>query len=129
MSLPSVIALMMEQGHEPAAHPAGETAAESFNAGDVIIGHVSNSSPEHPLIHLPPIFGIDMSVTKHVFMLWLVAAIIFIGVTVVARAYVRRQRLVPTGAAGLLEVAVDFIRDGVARPNLGDKWTDVWTPY
>jgi F-type H+-transporting ATPase subunit a len=62
-------------------------------------------------------------------MLWLVAAIIFIGVTAVARAYVRRSRLVPTGAAGLLEVAVDFIRDGVARPNLGEKWTDIWTPY
>jgi F-type H+-transporting ATPase subunit a len=62
-------------------------------------------------------------------MLWLVAAVIFIGVTAIVRAYVRRSRLVPTGPAGLLEVAVDFIREGVARPNLGEKWTDVWTPY
>ena len=31
-----------------------------------------------PLIHLPTIAGIDFSVTKHVFMLWLVAGFIFL---------------------------------------------------
>ena len=31
--------------------------------GDNIIHHVSNSSLDHPLIHLPPVFGIDISVT------------------------------------------------------------------
>ena len=41
-------------------------AAEKFNAGESIIEHVSNSSIDHPLIHLPTIFGIDFSVTKHV---------------------------------------------------------------
>ena len=41
--------------------------------GDNIIHHVSNSSLDHPLIHLPHIFGIDLSVTKHVLMLWIVA--------------------------------------------------------
>ena len=40
----------------------------------MIIEHVANSALDHPLIHLPAIFGIDLSVTKHVFMLWLVAA-------------------------------------------------------
>jgi hypothetical protein len=53
-------------------------AAEGpFNAGQVIIEHVSNSSLEHPLFHLPTLFGIDFSVTKHVLMLWLVAALVF----------------------------------------------------
>ena len=28
----------------------------------------------------------------------------------------------------VLEIGVEFIRDGVARPNLGAKWTPVWTP-
>ena len=59
------------------AAEAVETAAEGFNAGEVIIEHVANSSLEHPLIHLPTIAGIDFSVTKHVFMLWLVAALVF----------------------------------------------------
>jgi F-type H+-transporting ATPase subunit a len=106
-----------------AAEPSG-----GFDAGEVIIGHVSNSSHQTPLIHLPTVFGIDLSVTKHVFMLWLVAATIFVVITAIVRRYVKDGKLVPSGGANLLEVAVDFIRDGVARPNLGDKWTDRWTP-
>ncbi|MCC7007905.1 MAG: F0F1 ATP synthase subunit A [Acidobacteria bacterium] len=116
---------MFEQGHVPEP----QTAAEGFNAGEVIIGHVSNSSREHPLIHLPTIFGIDMSVTKHVFMLWLVAAALFLIVTAIVRRYVRQERLVPTGAANVLELVVEFIRDGVVRPNVGGKWTEAWTPF
>ena len=40
----------------------------------MIIHHVANSPIGEPLIHLPRILGIDFSVTKHVLMLWLVAA-------------------------------------------------------
>jgi F-type H+-transporting ATPase subunit a len=93
-----------------------------------IIGHVANSSPDHPLIHLPTVFGIDLSVSKHVFMLWLVAALIFLVVTAIVRRYIRQSRLVPSGAATVLEIAVEFIRDNVVRPSLGAKWTAVWTP-
>jgi hypothetical protein len=32
---------------------AVETATEGFNAGEVIIEHVSNSPIDHPLVHLP----------------------------------------------------------------------------
>ena len=52
---------------------AAEGAAEGFNAGKIIIEHVANSSLDHPLIHLPKLLGVDMSVTKHVLMLWIVA--------------------------------------------------------
>ena len=55
--------------------------AEKFNAGEIIIEHVSNSALDHPLIHLPTVLGIDFSVTKHVLMLWLVAAFVFVVVT------------------------------------------------
>jgi F-type H+-transporting ATPase subunit a len=108
--------------------PEPQAAAEAFNAGDVILGHVSNSSLEHPLIHLPRIFGIDMSVTKHVFMLWTVAALLFVTVTVLVRRYVRQTRLVPTGPMNALEAGVEFIRDTVVEPNIGHKWTNTWTP-
>ena len=68
----------MLQGHEVqhAAEAAKEVAREGFNAGETIIGHVANSGIDHPLIHLPKIFGIDFSVTKHVLMIWLVAALL-----------------------------------------------------
>ena len=53
-------------------HVAGQAAEpEKFDAGRTIIEHVSNSSPEHPILQLPTIAGIDFSVTKHVLMLWL----------------------------------------------------------
>ena len=58
--------------------PPERARRRTFNAGETIIEHVSNSSIEHPLIHLPKIFGIDFSVTKHVLMLWLVAAFVFV---------------------------------------------------
>ncbi len=111
---------MQDQTHAP---------AQPFNAGEVIIGHVSNSDPSHPLIHLPTVWGIDLSVSKHVFMIWLVAAIIFVVVTALVRRYVRQTRPVPTGLMNLLELTVVFIRDDVVRPNVGDKWVRVWTPF
>jgi len=118
---------MLEQEHAAAAQTAAE-AAKRFDAGEVIIGHVANSSAEHPLIHLPTVYGIDLSVTKHVFMLWVVAFVLFVGITTIVRRYIRQPRLIPNGPANVLEIGVEFIRDTVATPNLGTKWTPVWLP-
>jgi F-type H+-transporting ATPase subunit a len=107
---------------------AAEAVAEKFNAGQVIIEHVSNSSLEHPLIHLPPIFGIDFSVTKHVLMLWLVAFTVFTAVTWTIRRYLRQDRLVPSGFMNVLEATVEYVRDAIVQPNVGRKWMNAWTP-
>jgi F-type H+-transporting ATPase subunit a len=112
------------QVHEGAA----ETASEGFNAGQVIIEHVANSGLEHPLIHLPTLFGIDFSVTKHVLMLWIVASLVFIVITAAVRRYLRQDRLVPAGFMNALESVVEFIRDSVVQPSVGDKWVKTWTP-
>ncbi len=106
---------------------AGE-AAERFDAGRVILEHVSNSPISHPLIRLPTIAGIDLSVTKHVFMLWLVAALVFVVVTTAVRRYLRQDRLVPSGFMNALEAVVEFVRDEVVRPNVGSRWVNTWTP-
>src|SRR5687768_13110235 len=115
------------QVEEHAAEAAG-AAAEGFNAGEVIIEHVANSGLDHPLIHLPTIAGIDFSVTKHVFMLWVVAALVFTVVTFSVRRYLRQDRLVPSGFMNALESMVEFIRDSVVQPAVGTKWTATWTP-
>jgi F-type H+-transporting ATPase subunit a len=109
------------QGQEVA-----EAAAEGFNAGEVIIGHVANG--EHPIIHLPPIFGIDLSVSKHVFMLWVVAALVFVVVTTAVRRFVKQERPVPSNFMAALEAIVEFLRDSVVRPSVGDKWAATWMP-
>ena len=108
-------------------HVAGK-AHEGFNAGETIIEHVSNSSIDHPLIHLPTVFGIDFSVTKLVFMLWLVSASIFVVVTWIVRRHLGQKRQVPTGAMNGLEYMVEFVRDSIVEPNVGRKWVDTWTP-
>ena len=106
-----------------ATEPAGK-----FKAGEVIIEHVSNSGIEHPLIKLPTVLGIDFSVTKHVFMLWLVAAVLFVVVTWLVRRYLRQDRLIPSGLMNALEAVVEFIRDEIVQPNVGRKWVNSWTP-
>ena len=114
----------------PEIQHAVETAPEKFNAGETIIGHVSNSSHEHPLLHLPTVMGIDLSVTKHVLMLWVVAALLFVTITWLVRRYIRKDadRLVPAGAMNALEAIVEFVRDSIALPNVGKKWVRTWTP-
>jgi F-type H+-transporting ATPase subunit a len=105
-----------------------EEAAEGFNAGEVIIEHVANTALDHPLIHLPIVAGIDFSVTKHVFMLWVVAALVFFVVTTTIRQYLKQDRLVPSGFMNALESMVEYLRDSVVQPSVGDKWTHTWMP-
>jgi len=119
---------MLQPEHVESAAGVASEAAEKFNAGKVIIEHVSNSPIDHPLIHLPTLFGIDFSVTKHVFMLWVVSAIVFLVVTTTVRRYLRQDRLIPTGLMGALEIVVEFVRDGIVEPNVGRKWVNSWTP-
>ena len=111
------------QEHLAAGAPEG-----GFHAGEVIIEHVSNSPIDHPLIHLPTVLGIDLSVTKHVFMLWFVAALLFSVVTWSVRRYLRQDRLVPAGFANGLEAVVEFVRDSIVKPNVGQKWVSTWAP-
>jgi len=117
--------LVQEAVQEHAAAAARE-AAETFNAGEVIIHHVANSS--EPLIQLPKILGIDFSVTKHVLMLWLVAAMLFAVITWVVRRYLKQDRLIPSGLMNGLEAVVEFVRDEIVQPSVGKKWVAMWAP-
>jgi len=111
---------------EHAAEAAGE--AEKFDAGETIIHHIANTPHDEALIHLPTILGIDLSVTKHVFMLWLVALTVFVVITSIVRGYLKKGDPVPKGAANGLEIVVEFIRDSIVAPNVGKKWVMTWTP-
>jgi F-type H+-transporting ATPase subunit a len=110
------------------AAAAAEGSAEKFNAGETIMHHVANSPINEPLIHLPTIAGIDFSVTKHVFMLWLVAATVFVVVSLAVRRYLRQDRPIPSGFMNALEAFVEFVRDDIVQPNVGKKWVNTWAP-
>ena len=55
-------------------------------------------------------------------MLWMVAAVVFVVVTVAVRRYLRQDRLVPSGFMNALEIVVEFMRDSIVAPNVGNKW-------
>ena len=105
-----------------------EELTEAFNVGEMIIEHVSNSSLDHPIFELPTLLGVNFSVTKHVLMLWLVAAGLFAIVTWSTRRYLKQERRIPTGFMNALEAIVQFIRDSVMLPNVGPKFLNTWTP-
>ena len=95
-TLETLTMFVQEIAQEHAA-AAVEGHAGKFDAGETIIHHVANSPLDEPLIHLPKVMGIDFSVTKHVFMLWLVAVTLFVVMTWAVRRYLKQDRLIPTG--------------------------------
>ncbi|MGY8751578.1 MAG: F0F1 ATP synthase subunit A [Fidelibacterota bacterium] len=96
--------------------------------GENIIHHVSNSDIKHPIMHLPHLFGVDMSVTKHVLMLWIVALLVSFTIIIPVRAYLKQNNFIPSGMANAIESITQFIRDSIVAPNVGPKWVNTWTP-
>jgi F-type H+-transporting ATPase subunit a len=107
---------------------ANSSISVMSQVGPNIIHHVSNSDISHPIFHLPTVAGINLSVTKHVFMLWLVAIILAFSIIIPIRQYLKSKSSVPSGWLTLIETIVQFIRDSIVRPNVGEKWVMTWTP-
>ncbi len=76
-----------------------------------------------PEIHL---FGIDISITKHVVFMWLAAIILILIFSRVAKSY--KKSLVPNGVTNLMEVFIVFVRDDIVRPTIG-KGYERFLPY
>ncbi len=104
-----------------------QAAPEKEKAGDVIMHHILNNNvlvfDPFGEIHLPkisPVAGIDISITKHVVMLWLVSAALLIVFSVVGGKYKSMSaRQAPKGLANAMEALVEFIRLDVAKSNIG----------
>lgn len=127
-----------EQALHGAAEAAGavEHAAEGAHGigeqiSHTIVHHITDS-PEIEIwhgVHIPlpqiELFGIDLSITKHIVMMW-VAGLILILLFGVA---FRKRQLVPRGLANVLEIGVQFVRDEIAIKNLGEKDGKRLAPY
>jgi F-type H+-transporting ATPase subunit a len=72
--------------------------------------------PRFAPLHLGGV-TIDLSITKHVVFLWLAALVVVFMAVVASRANARRK--VPRGFGNLMEIAIVFIRDEIALPNMG----------
>ena len=108
-----------------AAAPAA--APEEEKAGDVIMHHILDNSilsfepfGEISLPKIPPVAGIDISITKPVVMLWVVSALLLIVFSVVGGKYKKMNaRQAPKGLVNAMEALVEFIRLDVAKANIG----------
>ncbi len=113
-------------------------AAEHSNSsvmdqvGPNIIHHVSNTFSEtdafHPIISLPTVFGVNLSVSKHVLMLWIVSFLLVLTIILPVRKFIRSKKRVPSGWVNAIEAIAKFIRDAIALPNIGEKWILTWAP-
>ncbi|MCL6462818.1 ATP synthase F0 subcomplex A subunit [Flavobacterium micromati] len=71
---------------------------------------------------------LNFSITKNVFSMFISAIVMFLLFLVVARSY-KKNQLAPKGIAGFLEPLVTFVRDDIARPNIGEKKYAQYMPY
>jgi len=123
--------------HADAAANAAHGAAEGAHGigeqiSHTILHHITNSHeieiPFYGAVHLPefpPIFGIDLSITKHVVMMWIAGLLLILFFSLAFR----RRSMVPKGFANILEVGVIFVRDEIAVKTLGEKDGKRLSPY
>lgn len=79
-------------------------------------------------IYLPhfELFGLDISITRHVVFMWIGAVLLFIVMTRVANAY--KKSFVPKGFTNFWELFIVFVRDEIAMPTIG-KGFEKFLPY
>ncbi|HEX2962159.1 MAG: F0F1 ATP synthase subunit A [Ignavibacteria bacterium] len=111
-----------------------DTLAQANNKSDSgwILHHILDSKyidfEPFGRIYLPEIhlFGIDISITKHVVFMWLSLLILVLVFYFVSKSY--KKSRVPKGFANVAELLVVFVRDDIARPTIG-KGFEKFLPY
>jgi len=71
----------------------------------------------------------DFSITKNVFAMLLIAGLLSWLFLSVARAYRKRKGQAPKGVQAFIEPLFLFIRDDIARENIGEKKFEKYVPY
>lgn len=102
------------------------------SGSDWILHHVmdGNYLDFSPLckIYLPhfQLFGLDISITRHVFFMWLGALLLTVIMISVARSY--KKSLIPKGFNNFWEIIIVFVKDEIAEPTIG-KGYEKFLPY
>lgn len=98
----------------------------SESIGNVILHHVTNAWGP-PFLELS-LFGIDISITKHVVMLWIAATITVSLAIYGTRRYRKSENAQPKGLSHLYEILINFIRNDIIIPNIGESHCQFWAP-
>jgi len=100
-------------------HSTSEGAQHGGSVADEIMHHL-----EDPIIFEFHPFGLDLSITKHVIMMWIAALIVIL----LFRISFRKKELVPKGFSNILESLILFIRDEIVYASFG-KAGKTYVPY
>ncbi len=109
-------------------------ASGKVDIGGTLLHHISNAHQiELPFIgiidlpHFPDIHVLGMTVnlspSKHVVMMWLVALLLL-----VIFLFLARPKMIPRGLYNMFEAVIVFIREEIVRPNFGSL-TDKYINY
>jgi F-type H+-transporting ATPase subunit a len=100
--------------------------------GGWILHHVMDSNyidfDPFGKLYLPHIelFGIDISITKNVFFMWIIALILILLFYSLSKGY--KKSLIPKGLTNFFEIIVLFVRDEIVRPTIGEGY-EKFLPY
>ena len=72
---------------------------------------------------------IDFSITKNVAGMLLAALLLFVTFFTIKKSYAKRAGEAPKGLQSFFEPIIIFIRDEVARPNIGEHKYEKYLPY
>lgn len=100
-----------------------DTVKQADSGGDWILHHVmdGNYLDFEPFgkIYLPhlQLLGLDISITRHVVFLWIVAALLILTFLIASKSY--KKSLVPHGFTNFIETIIVFVRDEIVKPTIG----------
>ena len=123
--------------HLPVILYSADRGTEMFSSSHLAHDEVYNGyKKEHGKIHRVNAAGAideeahvyNFSITKNVASLFLSAAIMLLVFTAVSRGYAKNKGKAPSGIQSLLEPIILFVRDEIAKPSIGPKYTK-YLPY
>ncbi|KLT65158.1 ATP synthase F0 subunit A [Pedobacter sp. BMA] len=94
------------------------------NEHGAFVSHVEKDGAE-VVTNVRPL---DFSITKNVFSMLLSVVVLVVMFTSIASSYSKRNGKSPKGLQSFLEPIILFVRDDIARPNLGHKYS-AFMPY
>lgn len=109
----------LEEAQHVAEH-ATEHATEHGEGPDFIMHHIL----AQPVIKLPTVFGVDLTITNHILMMWIVSALLIL----LFYTSFKNRQVIPKGLANFLEAMVLYVRNEIILPNLGHD-SKKYSPY
>ncbi len=108
----------VQEGH--GAEQQGQGGGEDEKLGsEFIMHHIT----DHKLFDLQ-VFGIDISITKHILIMWIVSAMMILLFGILFR----KPKMVPHGLANFFELIIEYLDQQVMKPFLGDH-SRKYAPY